>query len=196
MFIFHQSMNELSVIGLLWAAAGWVLQLKGNSPTALSLWKGFGETPDLFLACWRKKICVRLWKMALIILGINNAQKGDRNCYCGGAAEFLIGIPAFYAALSCTFLCLLKHSSDIPAETRAVSCSVCDLRSLLCCHVLQQQGDDPQELTGTWASPSVLSVLCSFCQCSGREMILTSVCAAWHIKHEDCECCCKANRNN
>lgn len=43
----------------------WVLQLKpekGNSPTALSLWKGFWETTDLFLACWRKKTCMRLWK--------------------------------------------------------------------------------------------------------------------------------------
>lgn len=38
----------------------WVLQLqpeKGNSPTALSLWKRFWETTDLFLACWRKKMC-------------------------------------------------------------------------------------------------------------------------------------------
>lgn len=95
--------------------------------------------------------------MALIIFGINSAQKGDRSCCCRGAAEFLIGFPAFHAALSCTFLCLLKVSSGIPAETRAVSRSMCDLRSLLCCHVLQQQDDDLQELTGTWASPSVLS---------------------------------------
>lgn len=95
--------------------------------------------------------------MALIIFGINSAQTGDRNCYCGGAAQFLTGIPAFHAALSCTFLCLLKDCSDIPAETRAVSCSSCDLRSLLCSHVLQQQDDDPQELIGIWAFPSVLS---------------------------------------
>lgn len=95
--------------------------------------------------------------MALIIFGINSAQKGDRNCYCGEATAFLIGIPSFHAALLCTFVCLLKGSSDIPAETRAVSCSMCDLRSLFCCHVLEQQDDDPQELTGTWAIPSVSS---------------------------------------
>lgn len=83
------------------------------------------------------------------------------------------------------------------AETWAASPSMVGLWLLLCCDVLQQQDDDPQELTGTWASPSLFYLLlCLFCQCSGREIILTSLWAAWPIKHKDGESYCKANRNN
>lgn len=100
--------NE-TAMGCYWT---WILQLqpeKDNSPLKRDHREAFQETADVFAAGWRRKTCARLWKMALIILGMNIAQRGGelpvwRSCTISA------GPAQFHGAFSLTFVHLCSRA--------------------------------------------------------------------------------------